>query len=127
MVDHLGLLISAAISVGNCGDRDGLRVLLYLSKRVGRCPEKVWADYGYHGVEFRQEIGEEGVDLEIVKRRDCKLFLVEAKRWIVERTFAWLGKCRRLSKDYELITSSGLSMIYLEMSRLVVRRIACLI
>jgi len=101
-------------------------VLLYLSKQAGRCPKKVWADSGYHGVEFQQELREEGVDLEIVKRRDCKLFQVEAKRWIVERTFAWLGKCRRLSKDYELITSSGLSMIYLAMSRLVVRRISCL-
>jgi putative transposase len=127
LVDHLGLLISAAISVGNCGDRDGLKVLLYLSKRVSRCPEKVWADYGYHGVEFQQEIKSQGVNLEIVKRRDCKLFRLEAKRWIVERTFAWLGKCRRLSKDYELITSSSLSMIYLAMSRLVVRRIACLV
>jgi len=125
-VDHLGLLISTVISVGNCGDRDGLRVLLYLCKQAGRCPEKVWADYGYHGVEFQAEVKEQGVNLEIVKRRDCKVFQLEAKWWIVERTFAWLGKCRRLSKDYELITTSGLSMIYLAMSRLVVRRIACL-
>ncbi|QVL56565.1 MAG: hypothetical protein KFB95_03940 [Simkaniaceae bacterium] len=40
LVDHLGLLISAAVSVGNCGDRDGLRVLLYLSKQAGRCPKR---------------------------------------------------------------------------------------
>lgn len=102
-------------------------MLLYLSRQAGRSPEKVWADYGYHGAEFQQELKEEGVNLEIVKRRDGKLFSVEAKRWIVERTFAWLGKCRRLSKDYELITTSSLSMIYLAMSRLVVRRIACLV
>ena len=45
-------------------------------------------------------------------------------RWIVERTFAWLGKCRCLSKDYELMTKSSLSMLYLGMIRLVLRRIA---
>lgn len=126
-MDHLGLLISSAVSVGNCGDRDGLRVLLYQCSRNNRCPRKIFADYGYHGVEFQNELGAQGFDLEIVKRRDGKNFQLEAKRWVVERTFAWLGKCRRLSKDYELITSSSLSMIYLAMSRLVVKRIACLV
>ena len=64
-----------------------------------------------------------GVDLETVKRREQKGFVLEARRWIVERTFAWLGKNRRLSKDYELITTSSLSMIYLAMVRLMLRRI----
>lgn len=126
-MDHLGLLISAVVSVGNCGDRDGLRVLLYDSQQVGRCPKKVFADQGYTGKDFKIEIQDYGVDLETVKRREDKGFAVEAKRWIVERTFAWFGKCRRLSKDYELITTSSVSMIYLAMSRLLVRRIACLV
>ena len=52
-----------------------------------------------------------------------KGFVLEARRWIVERTLAWLGKNRRLSKDYELITTSSLSMIYLAMVRLMLRRI----
>ena len=64
-----------------------------------------------------------GVDLETVKSRGQKNFVLEARRWIVERTFAWLGKNRRLSKDYELITTSSLSMIYLAMVRLMLRRI----
>lgn len=127
MVDHLGLLISAAVSVGNCGDRDGLRVLLYYCKQMGSCPKKVFADQGYEGKDFNLEIKSYGVNLEIVKRRENRGFAVEAKRWIVERTFAWLGKCRRLSKDYELIGTSSLSMIYLAMTRLIARRIACLI
>lgn len=127
MVDHLGLLISAAVSVGNCGDRDGLRVLLYYCKQMGCCPKKVFADQGYEGKDFKIEIASYGVGLEVVKRRESKEFTVEAKRWVVERTFAWLGKCRRLSKDYELFVKSSLSMIYLAMARLIVRRIACLI
>ncbi len=126
-MDHLGLLISAAVSVGNCGDRDGLHVLLYYCKQMGYCPKKVFADQGYEGKDFKAEINECGVDLEIVKRREKKGFAVQAKRWIVERTFAWFGKCRRLSKDYELIATSSLSMLYLAMTRLVVRRIACII
>jgi len=64
-----------------------------------------------------------GVDLETVKSRGQKKFVLEARRWIVERTFAWLGKNRRLIKDYELITTSSLSMIYLAMVRLMLRRI----
>jgi transposase len=116
-VDHLGLLVTAAISVGNCGDRDGLRVLLYTSKQMKCCPAKVFADGGYSGKDFKAEIQELGIELEIVKRKEAKGFTLEAKKWIIERTFAWLGKCRRLSKEYELITTSSLSMIYLAMTR----------
>jgi transposase len=120
------LLISAAITAGNCGDRDGLKVLLYYCKQMNFCPKKIYADQGYAGKDFKFEVKSCGVDLETVKRREHKGFALEAKRWIVERTFAWLGKCRRLSKEYELIPTSSLSMIYLAMARLVVRRISLL-
>lgn len=121
MVDHLGLLIAAAISSGNCGDRDGLEALLYFNQ--GKYPNKLFADRGYKGREFREKLKYYGVDLETVKSRGQKNFVLEARRWIVERIFAWLGKNRRLSKDYELITTSSLSMIYLAMVRLMLRRI----
>ena len=121
-MDYLGLLISAVISTGNCGDRNGLEALLHFNQ--GNYPKKIFADQGYSGKEFQLQIRKYGVDLQTVKRRDKPGFMLEARRWIVERTFAWLGKCRRLSKDYELITKSSLSMIYLGMIRLVLRRIA---
>jgi len=121
LVDHLGLLISAVISSGNCGDRNGLEALLYFSE--GKLPKKIYADQGYSGKEFQSKIRKYGVDLQTVKRRDKPGFMLQAKRWVVERTFAWLGKCRRLSKDYEFMTKSSLSMIYLGMIRLVLRRI----
>ncbi len=124
-MDHLGLLIAAVISSGNCGDRNGLKALLYLNN--GKYPNKVFADQGYAGQEFKDDMRHFGVDLETVKRRDRSGFVLEARRWIVERTFAWLGKSRRLSKDYELITTSSLSMLYLSMVRLMLRRIACLV
>ena len=65
-----------------------------------------------------------GVEIETVKRREKGGFVVQAKRWIVERTFAWFGKFRRLSKDYELVTLTSLSMMYLVMIRLMCKRIS---
>lgn len=124
MVDHLGLLIAGVISAANCSEREGLDVLLYFH-RQGHLPKKIFADQGYTGEEIRDQIKRYGIELETVKRRERKGFVLEARRWIVERTFAWLGKFRRLSKDYELITATSMSMIYLAMSRLMAKRIAC--
>lgn len=124
MLDHFGLLISAVITSGNCGDRNGLEALLYFSK--GNYHQTIFADQGYCGTEFHEQILKYGVNLQTVKRRDNPGFMLEARRWIVERTFAWLGKCRRLSKDYELMTKSSLSMLYLSMIRLVLRRIVAI-
>ena len=127
MVDHIGLLITTIVSAGNCGDRDGLEAMLFFAQGKEVLPKKIFADQGYSGQEFKQRLVQYGVDLETVKRRDTTGFVLEARRWIVERTFAWLGKSRRLSKDYELIATSSISMIYLAMIRLMVRRIASLI
>lgn len=65
-----------------------------------------------------------GIEVETIGRKYKKTFEVEPKRWIVERTFAWLGKFRRLSKDYELITHTSLNMIYLGMTRIMSRRMS---
>jgi transposase len=64
-----------------------------------------------------------GCNLEIVSRRSPKSFVVQAKRWIVERTFAWLGRFRRMSKDYEYRVCSSVSMMYLAMTRLLLKRL----
>ncbi|KAF3363067.1 hypothetical protein PHSC3_000252 [Chlamydiales bacterium STE3] len=66
-----------------------------------------------------------GIELITVKRRDSA-FKILPRRWVVERTFAWLGRNRRLSKDYEYRTNTSESMIYLGMSRLILRRIGSL-
>ena len=64
--------------------------------------KKIWADGGYSGKDFAKAARQLGREIEIVKRNDdVKGFEVLPKRWIVERTFAWLGRYRRLSKDYE--------------------------
>jgi putative transposase len=90
-------------------------------------PQKVFADQGYSGEDIKMRAQRYGVELETVKRREEKGFVLQAKRWIVERTFAWFGKFRRLSKDYELVTLTSLSMMYLVMARLMCKRISQMI
>ena len=87
-------------------------------------PRKVYADLGYNGDDMKYRMAMYGIEIETVGRRDKKTFEVEPKRWIVERTFAWVGKCRRLSKDYELISDTSVNMIYLGMTRIMSRRMS---
>jgi putative transposase len=105
-------------------DRDGAK--LVLAKLVGLFPrlQRIWADGGYAGqlIDWVKALG--GWTLEIVKRSDnLRGFVVLPKRWIVERTFAWLGKYRRLSKDYEALTASSEAMILIAMINLMVHRL----
>jgi transposase len=83
------------------------------------------ADGGYQGEATANEVRQQaGIPLEIVKRSDTVTgFLVLPKRWIVERTYGWLGRCRRLAKDYENLTRSHLAFVTLAMIRLMLRRI----
>jgi putative transposase len=101
---------------------------------------KMWADMGYLSKELKGYTKEHyNIDLEIVKRPPCRFwvpkdtppellpsreggFKVEPRRWVVERTFAWLGRNRRLSKEYEYLTSSTENLIYLAMNRLMLSR-----
>ena len=105
-------------------DRDGAKlVLTKLVVGFGRL-QLIWADGGYAGqlIEWVKALG--GWVLQIVKRRDDVTgFVVLPKRWIVERTLAWLGRYRRLSKDYEAQTASSEAMIYLAMINLMLHRL----
>lgn len=109
----------------NVQDRDGAK--LVLTPLIGHMPRltRIWADAGYGGklVDWVQQ--EAGWELEVVaKPPGATTFAVLPHRWIVERTFAWLGKCRRLSKDYEHLASSSTAMIRLAMIRLMTNRLA---
>ena len=126
MVDHLGLIITGVVSAASCTDRDGIDALCYLTKNRRALPKKIYADLGYSGQAMKERLNLHGIELETIGRRHKKEFVVEAKRWIVERTFAWLGKYRRLSKDYELVTNTSMNMIYLAMSRIMSKRLSCL-
>lgn len=88
---------------------------------------KLYADGGYQGPVFKTAMQHlcRQVDVEIVKRSDvCKGFAVLPKRWLVERTLAWLGRCRRLAKDWECRTRKALAFLRLASIRLMIRKLA---
>jgi putative transposase len=124
VVDTLGLLLVVVVHAANIQDRDGAK--LVLAKLVGRFPrlKLIWADGGYAGqlVEWVRTLG--GWLLEIVKRPpDSHQFQVLPRRWVVERTFAWLGRCRRLSKDYEELPQTSEAWVQIAMIHLMLRRL----
>jgi putative transposase len=125
VVDTLGLLLRCVVHPANVQDRDGAKLVLKeLAEHFPRL-RRVWADGGYAGqlVEQAKEWGK--WVLEIVKRpENLQGFQVLPHRWIVERTFAWLGRFRRLSKDYEALAETSETMIRLAMIRLMLRRLA---
>jgi putative transposase len=116
--------MAVVVHAANIQDRDGAKlVLAKLKGRFSRL-KLIWADGGYAGqlIDWTKKLGR--WVLEIVKRSDdIKGFAVLPKRWIVERTFGWFGRYRRLSKDYEMLTESSESVIYLSMTHLMVRRL----
>jgi putative transposase len=135
LVDHLGLISEVVVSAANCNDRDGLQILVDRLRIKGHVPQLIYADQGYTGDSLKSWMKDRGIKLEIVKRaqgiciKDGSLktienFVVLPKRWIVERTFAWLGRFRRLSKDYEYYPSTSETFIYLGMTKLMLRRIS---
>ena len=102
IVDTIGLLLAVVVHPADIQDRDGAK--LVINKLLGRFPRLrlIWADAGYAGQLVDWVMSVSGWALEIVRRpRDSHQFEVLPRRWVVERTFAWLGRCRRLSKDYE--------------------------
>jgi len=116
----------ALVQDADVQDRDG--GVLLLSTLFGQYPflRKVFADGGYHGPIFEQGVAQflTQMQVEIVKRSDAaKGFVILPRRWVVERTFAWLGRCRRLAKDFENRTRNALSFLKLASIRLMTRRL----
>jgi transposase len=126
VVDTLGMMLMGQIQSASVQDRDGAPPVLAEARRLFPFIQKIFADGGYQGEATATAVARIGHwELEIVKRSDtAKGFIVLPKRWIVERTFGWLGRCRRLSKHFENLTRSALAFLRLAMIRLMMRRIA---
>jgi putative transposase len=122
----MGLLLEVVVHSAGIQDRDGARaVVLKAAPRLPRV-ELMWADNGYWYGKLEEWLYEEhGWVLEVVMRSKGVVgFQVLPKRWVVERTFAWLGRYRRMSRDYEFWPKTSEAMIYLASSHLMLRRLA---
>lgn len=126
LVDTLGVPLSVYVTPANVQDRVGARLLLARLAPLAPRLKKIWADEAYGGKPLAQWCREEGGwDLEIMERdREAEGFEVIPKRWIVERTISWIGRNRRMSKDYERKVQTSETLIELAMIRLILRRLA---
>lgn len=138
LVDTQGFLIQAVVTPASYGDREGLLRLVFRSGKSLEGVQLIWADMGYQGETARNGLSQFGKKLEVVRRplkgmwvhKDTDIntlvfpegFKVLPKRWIVERTFSWMNKCRRLSKDYEDLPSTSECMMFISISRLMLKR-----
>jgi putative transposase len=153
LVDTEGLVLKAKVHSANVPDQDGLRVLLESARtRLSRL-KHLWVDAGYQGRGRRWAQEALGLGVEVVRKppkplpeKVAKLwaqewakegkkvdwqelmpprgFRVLPRRWVVERTFAWITHNRRMSKDYERLSATGEAFVYAAMTRLMVKRLA---
>jgi len=123
IVDTQGLIVALVVHPADIQDRDGAKLLLNKLGTRFRRLQLIFADGGYAGRFVDWTRGRTGRFVEIVKRSTPHRFVVLPKRWIVERTFAWFGKYRRLSKDYETLTECSESMILIAMTNLMIHRL----
>ena len=105
-------------------DRDGARDLLRRVRRRFPFITRVFADAGYQGPKMAKAIAATGSwKIEIVKRSELHRFVVAPKRWIVERTFAWISRNRRLARDFERYATTVAAFVRLAMIRLMLKRL----
>ncbi len=126
IVDTLGLILAVVVHAADRQDQDGACLVLYSLWTRFRRIRTIFGDSGYGRSGLREFVKATlGFGIELVKRdRGQKGFQVLPKRWIVERTFAWLGFCRRHSKDYEYNPATSEAMIRISMIHLMLKRLA---
>jgi putative transposase len=136
LVDVMGLVLAVCVHAADVQDRRGARQLVEAMPDVLRSVQVVWADQAYTGAFAAWLHDTHGAQLEVVRHparqawrygyedRPTHTFKVLPRRWVVERTFAWLGQARRLSRDYERLPETSEAMTYGAMSRLMLRRLA---
>ena len=126
VTDTQGNLLSAIVHPANVQDRDGAPAVVTLACASYPTIAHLIADGGYAGEKLENALRKiDGPTIEIVKRPDdAKGFVIVARRWVVERTLAWLNRCRRLAKDWEASVTSAEAWLLIASTRQLVRRIA---
>ena len=124
VVDTTGLLLAVVVPAASIQDRDGAK--LVLARLLNRFPrlQIIWADAAYAGKLIAWAWATGGWLLQVVRRSpDSHHFEVLPRRWVVERTLAWLSRCRRLSKDYEELPETGETWVHIAMVHLMLKRL----
>jgi transposase len=126
LVDTLGLPMRVVIHSAGLQDRDGAALVLDTIRNRFPWLELIWADGGYNAHQVKEAVAAVPVlRMEIVKRTDdASGFVVLARRWVVERTFSWFGRNRRLAKDWENLAETLHAFVTLAAIQLGVRRLA---
>ncbi len=126
LVDTVGNLLAVVVHAANLQDRDGAPLVFEkLSRATQESLERIWADGAYSGGPIEWVRTHLDAVLELVKKDpNQKGFKVLPRRWVVERTFAWLGRYRRLSKDYERCTQSSEGVVYIASIQTMLKRLA---
>ena len=127
LVDTLGLLLGIVVTPADTAERDGAQTLLQKTVAVFTWLRLLWVDGAYAGPVFAAWVANlrSTLEVQVVKRSDDAAgFKVLPRRWVVERTFAWLMRHRRLVRDYETTTTSAEAWAYIAMIRIQLRRLA---
>lgn len=128
-VDTLGLVLRVYVIAANVGEREGGKHVLQRVHRMGRAVSRlhtIWVDGGFDGNPFMQWVITvcRWLVQVVLRPEQTKGFVLLKKRWVVERTFGWLMRYRRLVRDYERLPESSEALIYLAMIRIMIRRLA---
>ena len=126
LVDTEGFPLRVVVHSAGLQDRDGAALVLDKIRQRFNWLELVWADGGYNARQVTEAVAQQrSLRIEIVKRSDdVKGFVVLPRRWVVERTFSWFGRNRRLAKDYETLADTLVSFVTLAAIQLGIRRLA---
>ena len=123
--DTLGLPLAITVHSAGIQDRDGFALVVEKIRKQFPWLELVFADTGYNAIQTECTAAQNKLRLEIVKRpRDANGFHLLPRRWVIERTFAWLGRNRRLAKDFERLIETSTAMLVAATVQFLVRRIA---
>ena len=125
LTDTLGLLLGVVVHPADVQDRDGAEPLLRQVRRLFPFITRLIGDAGYQGEKMEAAVRRTGRwDLQIVRRCDRHRFVVLPKRWIVERTLAWISHNRRLARDFERHVRIAAAFVRIAMIRVMLRRLA---
>lgn len=124
VVDTLGLLLEVVVHEASLSDREGAKLVLAKVHAQFKRIKKIFSDQGYTGTLIGLVQISFSMTLEIVKRTEVRAFHILPRRWVVERTFGWLGFYRRLAKDYERYPQHSEAFVYIAMGNIMLHRLA---